>query len=271
MKFFVRTILVIIYIPIFLIFLFAVNLRFQLLTPSFWDKTFSSGDTYSKLSESINKNLESQTIAEGGRASDVKILTDLITPENVKDAISRNINNVLQYANGKTKELTVYIPVNKIPETLLSKNLNKVKTEMSLTALLKEFNVSGISASQIQLISRVGSVSWLVFITTSLLMVLLFYLLYISVGFGKRLVAPGMALIISGIVALFVVGAGTVIQINWAKDLAGSPNMGDSIIRMVVPPIIQSVLRVWLYSAVVVLILGFALVFVKKSEYNKLK
>ena len=264
MKFLIKLLLVILYVPVFLIFIFAVNLRFQLLTPSFWDKSFSSESTYSKLSVSINKNLESQTIAEGGTKGDVRILTDLITPENIKDTISKNINNLLLYANGKANDLNVYIPVNKIPESLLSNNFNKVQTEMSLTELLKDFNVQGISASQIQLISRAGYISWLGFIISSILVVLLLGLLYIFVGVGKRLVAPGMVLVISGITALLVTGAGTIIRINWTKDLAGSPNMGDSIIGIVAPPIVQGLLNVWLYFAAASLILGFALFFVKK-------
>jgi len=264
MKFLARLILIIIFIPVFIIFLLAVNLRFQLLTPSFWDKTFSSGNTFFALSASINKNLEAQTIDEGGRAGDVEILTDLITPENLEDTVSKNIDNVLRYANGKADDLIVYIPVNKIPQSLLSVGFSKIRTEMSLTALLKEFNMQGISSSQIQLVSKVGFVSWMLFVTASLLIVLLLFLLYISAGSGKRLVAPGMALVISGVLALTAAGAGTVMRINMAKDLPVSPVMGDSIIGIVAPPIIQALLTLWVYIAASAVILGLLLFFVKK-------
>ncbi len=241
------------------------------MTASFWEKTFTSGDIYSVLSASINKNLESQTIAEGGKASDVKIFTDLITPGNLEDLITRNVNNVLQYVNGKTSEFIVYVPVNKIPESLLSKNINTVKTEMSLPELLKEFNVPGISANQIQSISQTGTGSWILYILTSLILVLLFCLLFISEGFGKRLVAPGIALVISGVLALIIAGAGTIIRINWARDLAGSSNMGDSIIGIVAPPVIQGLLSIWLLFGSAAIVLGFILFFVKKPRYNKSK
>ena len=264
MKFLARLILIFIFIPVFIIFLFTVNLRFQLLTPSFWDKTFSSGDTFSALSTSINKNLETQTIAEGGRASDVEIFTGLITSENLKETFSKNINNVLRYANGKADDLIVYIPVNKIPQSLLSIGFSKIKTEMSLTALLTEFNMPGVSASQIQLVSKVGLFSWLAFIITSSLIFILLFLLYISVSSGKRLVAPGIALIISGTIALLAVGAGTVMRINMEKDFAERINLGDSITGIISPPIIQAVLSLWLYFAATAIILGFVLFFVKK-------
>jgi hypothetical protein len=271
MRLLAKIILIILFIPVYLIFLFSINLRFQILKPSFWNNTFSSDGVYTKLSLSIKKNIESQTIFEGGRASDVKIITDLITPENIRDAISKNINNILLFANAKASEIMVYIPVNKIPESLLSLNFNLIKTETNLPDLLKEFNVSGINESQVQLVSHLGFVSWLIFGAACLLIVLIFCLLYISVDFGKRLIAPGVALVLSGIAALAVRGAAVVIQTNWAKDLAGSSNMGDSIIGIVVPPIIQAIFNLWLYFGIAALVMGFLLFFIKKLRYTKSK
>ena len=137
---------------------------------------------------------------EGGKVGDIQILTDLITPENLQDLIGKNINNVLQFANGKAGELIVYVPVNKIPKQLLSKSFGDMKEQMKLTDLLTEFNVSGISPSQIQMISRVGAGAWLFLIVTCLVSILVLYLLYILVVSGKRLVAPGVSLILGGTV-----------------------------------------------------------------------
>lgn len=250
MKIIAKLILTIIFIPVFLIFLFTINLRFQLLTPSFWEKTFNSEDTYSKLSLAISKNLESRTVAEGGKASDIKILTDLVTPEYLKDTISKNISSILQYANGKANE--------------------KITEQINLTELLKEFNVTGISESQIQMVSRVGIGSWLFLVIMCLLSFLVLYLLYLLTNSGKRLVAPGVALVISGVIALLVTGAGTIIRINWTKDLINTSNLGNSLIGIIAPPIILRILTVWLSCAAVAIILGVVLFFIKKP-YNKIK
>jgi len=266
MKFVLKFILALLFVPIFLILLIGVTVRFQLLEPSFWENAFSSSNTYSNLSVSINKNLESQTIAEGGRASDVKILTDLITPENLKDTIGKNINNILQYANGKVNEIIIYVPINKIPKSLLSKNFGKVTEQMSLTELLKEFNMSSISPAQIQMISRIGLWTWVFLIIVTLLFLLVQYLLYLCTSPGGRLVASGAAFIISGIVALLLTASGTVIRINLAKDLAGRTNLNDSIIGIIAPPVIQGVLSAWLLFAIAAIILGIVLFFVKKKK-----
>lgn len=268
MKFIAKFVLTVIFIPVFLIFLLAVNLRFQLLTPSFWENSFGSNDIYSKLSLSINKNLLSQTIAEGGSVGDVKILTDLLSPENLKDVINTNIINVLQYANGKAKEITVYLPVKKIPVTLLSGNFTNISEGMNLNDFLKEFNISGISASQIQSVSRLGLGSWIFLVSTFLIIILLLFLLYILVKNGKRLIAPGLALVISGITAFIIRGIITIIQIDWVKALTVSPNTGNLLTGIIVPPIIQGVLKTWSSFAALAIILGLILFFIKKPLYN---
>ncbi|MCX6705242.1 MAG: hypothetical protein NT162_02795 [Candidatus Woesebacteria bacterium] len=266
MKLIAKIILIIIFVPVFLLFLLAVNLRFQLLAPSFWEKAFTSGDVYSRLSVSINKNLETQTIAEGGRASDVKVLTELITSENLKETINKNVNNILQFVNGKTPEIIVYVPVGKIPKSLLSKNFSKITEQTKLTDLLKKFNMSGVSPVQIQMIAHVGVGAWFFFVILCLISVLLLYPLYLLVDSGKRVVAPGVALILSGLLALFVTASGTIIRINWAKDITENSNIRDATIGIIAPPVIQGVLSAWLLFAAAAIILGIVLFFVKKKK-----
>jgi hypothetical protein len=268
MKFIAKFVLTVIFIPVFLIFLLAVNLRFQLLTPSYWQGIFSLNGTYSELSSAVSKSLVSQTVAQGGVAGDVKILTDLLSSENLKDVINTNISNVLQYANGKAKEITVYLPVNKIPVALIPGNFTNISQRMSLTDFLKEFNISGISTSQIQAISRLGLESWIILFSSVLLMLLLLYLLYLLVSRGKRLIAPGLALVISGTLALLIHWIIMVIQTDWVKALVTSANTGNILIGIIVPPVIQGVLKIWSSVAFGVIILGIILFFIKKPLYN---
>ena len=274
MKIVTRFILTIIFIPVFLIFLFSINLRFQFLVSSFWQKNFESHDTYSKLASSISKSLESQTIAEGGRASDVKILTDIASSENLRDLIEKNIDMILQYANGKAKEFTVYIPVSKIPKALLSKNFKGVTEYMSASELIKEFNISVISPRELQMISQVGKAVWALFIVAFLLSMLLVYLLYLLVDSGKRLIALGLPIFLTGLIVFILSASGTIIRINLEKDLMRSTNLGDLLIGIVAPPIIQGIISAWSIFAVVTIIIGSVLFFVKKPvsiEFKKKK
>jgi hypothetical protein len=83
------------------------------------------------------------------------------------------------------------------------------------------------------------------------------------------LIAPGISLILAGITASFAALSGLIIETNWTKGLVGSPNLGDEMIGAVVPPVIQSVLMIWLLLASVIVILGVVLLFFKKPYNNK--
>jgi len=264
MKFIAKLILVIIFIPSFLLFILSLNFRLQFLSATFWQSNFNTNNIYSKLSLSISKDLESQTIAGGGRASDVEPLTDLVTPENIKDVVGKNIVNILNYANGKSTDFFVYIPVSKIPKPLLSKNFAGLKEQTKLSDLVKEYNVEGISLTQIQAISRFGVIAWMALAITLLFLTLLFYCIYLLVVPGKQLVAPGLAFILSGIMIYLFSSIGNAVQMSLANDLSSSQSLGDSIIKIVTPSIIRGFLSVWTLSAILATVLGVILLFFKK-------
>ena len=249
----------------FLLLILAVNFRLQFLSASFWQSNFNTNNIYAKLSSSISKDLESQTVAEGGRVSDVKPLTDIVTPENLKDVIGKNIVNVLNYANGKSPDLLVYIPVSKIPKSLLSKSITGLKEQMKLSDLVKQFNVEGVSLAQIQAASRFGIIAWMLLIVTLLFLALLFYCIYLLVSPGKQLVAPGLAFILSGITIYLFSRIGNAVQTSLANDLSSSQSLGNSIVRIIVPSIIRGFLSVWTLSAIIATILGIILLFFKKN------
>jgi hypothetical protein len=268
MKLVAKVILIIIFIPVFLVFLLAINLRFQLLAPSFWEKSFVSGDVYSKLSLEINNNLESQVITQGGKVGDVTILTDLTSVANLQDTINKNINNFLEYANGKSGEIIVYIPVGKIPKSLLSQNFSLISEQVTLPELFKEFNVTEISPAQIQMISYFGQISSIGLLLAALLLVLILSLLYLLVRPGQRLLAPGIALILSGIFGMAVVFLGTLIQNSWTENLTGSSGTMSLFTGIIIPPIMGGVLKMWSPFAIGAIILGIVLLFLKRS-YNR--
>lgn len=264
MKFIAKLVLIIIFIPSFLLFILAINFRLQFLSASFWQANFNTNNIYSKLSSSISQDLEAQTIGGGGKSSDIKILTDLVSTENIKDAVDKNITNILNYANGKSKKLFVYLPVSKIPKSLLSKNLATLKEQTELSDFIKKFNIEGISLTQIQIISRFGIIAWMSFIITLLFSALLFYCIYLLVDSGKSLIATGLAFILSGIAIYLFSVFGNAIQISLVNSLSDSTNLGESIVRIVLPSVIRGFLSVWKLSAVLATAFGVVLLFFKK-------
>src|SRR5574340_181787 len=110
MKFIAKFLLTIIAIPVFIILVLSVNIRFQFLSSKFWTNTLEKGNVYSKISSVISENLESKVVAEGGGKNDAAILTSLVSPLNIKDFAQSNIQSIIDYANGKESEFGLYVP-----------------------------------------------------------------------------------------------------------------------------------------------------------------
>ena len=109
LKFVVRNFGQSLLVGLFVIFAFveliAVSFKFQLLDYNFWTSTFQKHNTYQVLATAGKTSFESQVANEGGNKNDVKILTDLITPQNAKDVVTHNLQNFLNFANGKSVQI----------------------------------------------------------------------------------------------------------------------------------------------------------------------
>lgn len=243
MKAFVQTLLVILFIPLFLIGLMSVTVKYQLLSPMFWQETFDTHNVYMSLSIALKDLVEEKTINEGGSRGDVKILTNLITSENLKDFIDINLENILNYVNGKSDKIIVYLPIAKIPYGLLPKNLG-IKEKMPLNDALKKLNIVGFHENQIKQIPLIGrSMTYILIIDLALLFIIIIFLYQ-----------PGIALILSGVITLMLVFLGNSIKFS------------NQLVLAFVPYILQNILNLWMWIGIVVTILGLALLFVKKHD-----
>jgi hypothetical protein len=266
MKFIIKLLLSMLFIPIFLVFLLAVTFRFQLLDFSFWQRSFSEGNTYANLSASLRSYIEEKVTAERGSRSDVGVFTDLVSPENLKDVIDKNLAAVLQYMNGESREIVVYVPLDKIPRQFLPQNLGKISQKMPLRDFLREFNMEGPSPSQEAILSSLGRVSWCLLASVAILAVGILILLFLLVEPGEKLLAPGVALNISG--AVVIVGGiiGRVFLTGLGGSLLKQPNLAQQMVGSLVPPIALGIVHLWMYFGVFTLLLGLVLFFIKKPR-----
>ncbi len=271
MKLIAKVLLTILFLPLFLIFILSVNVRFQLLNPIFWEKTLTSNNVYSELASSITGNLENRMEAEGIPSSEGTMITDLITPENLQELATKNIENILTFANGKATDLIVFIPINRIPKSSLPTSLGKFSEEMKLTDLLTTFNVPDVTDSQIKNISQVGKSSFISFSVLLSLLLLDILGLYFLTTLGKRMVAPALAFLLAGTVSVVLFHLGTVIKSSLIGDYLASSNLGDVIIGTVASPFVVEILKVWRGFGIGAILLGILLLFVKRPNFARLK
>lgn len=273
MRFVARALLVIIAVPIFILTVLSINIRFQFLSSRFWINTFEKGNIYSQISENVENRLISKVVAEGGGKSDVALLSNLISPTSLKDFSEKNIRNILLYANGKSSQIMVFtpVPLGKIPEGFGKNNLENFSEEIPLTDFLKGFDISGIGESDIQAISDFGTWAWILTAGSFSLLVLALVLAYLTTNSGKHLITPGMALILPGIFMLTAYLVGSFAGRVLTDDFRESTNVGTSLAAIIIPPVIQNVVQIWIWFGTFAVILGILLFFLKKPVYNDAK
>ena len=241
-----------------------MSVKFLLLSPSFWQKSFETHNVYGTLAEKLRTQLEDKTVKEGGRRTDAVTLTQLITPENLKSFINRNVTNILGYANGKNTDLIVYIPVKILPPDLLAKNLSPIAEETPLTNLLTKLNM-GSQTEQIRMIPLVGKSVDLILIAVLGLGTLLFLLLTILTDRGQRFLAPGMAFLTAGIMTILSIIEGNTLRINMAKDLVQKSSAAEVVLGYLAPPLIYELLKNWLIGGAIFILVGATLLYFRKK------
>ncbi len=264
MKTALQVILVILFVPIFLIFLLTLTFKYQVLEPSFWRNSFEKHDVYTKLSNSLQDSLERETKKGGGDIGISKILTGLLTPENLKDFLDRNFENFLNYANGKVKDAIVYIPFSKIPKELIPRNLNRLNEEMPLKTFLANFQGGGTGGFPVEQVPGFVKNATAVMIVSGILSLIILFFLFKNVGKGKRFIAPGAAFIASGVITVLIAFLAGVASKNIAVGFNVPGNLPKIIISIISPPVLTEISKTWMYFGVGIVVLGIIPIFLKK-------
>lgn len=264
-------ILIILLIPTLLLGILAGSIRFQLLNSNFWLTTFEKNNIYSRVASEIKKSAEDQVEKEGGSVRDAKVLTDLITQENLKDIISKNLTYSLNYMNAKTPQFNVYIPVSKLPRDLLTANISGKVDTISLETLLSDYNVKGIDKNRIWLLGTVGMWATRLLIVDWVIILMISFSLYFLTVPGKKLLNLGIGFILTGVLLLGAFGFLEVIRGSMITEWPKGNEASQHILGTFLPYILRGITIVWLVIGVLLLLGGIALFFVKKPVYNKRK
>jgi hypothetical protein len=268
MKIFAQVLLVLFFVILFFIGLLAATFKFQILSYDFWTTAFQKHAVYQDLAVSSKNAFENQITVEGGKKDDVKTITDLMTTENAKDVVDHNVQNLLSFVNGTVPQIIVYFPLDKIPTSLIPKNVTGLKSEMPIADLLGEFNFQDYQNLSLQDLSHLGEYTTYVFAGAVAIFLMILVFLILLVESGKRFVSPGIAFLFSG--GLTLLSAGILTNLN--SNLSGNLVSQTSLVRVVVgalfPPAITEIISTWKIIGLAAIIIGVILFFVKKPVYN---
>lgn len=148
-KFF-SSLLVVILVPIFLIFLIALSAKFSILTPQFYQTAFQKADIYTKIVKDAAPALFNSIGGKNGEgngrfglgplgAEDIsKVLEETVKPEWLQTQVEMGLTNFFDFATGKNKDLVIVIPLSEIKskavENLSQTFRNKIDSLPTCTA-----------------------------------------------------------------------------------------------------------------------------------------
>jgi hypothetical protein len=266
MKTTAQVLLVIFFVISFCVGLLAGTLKFQLLDFSFWQQAFQKHNTYQDLAAASKTSFEAQISKQGGNKNDVKILTDLITPDNTKDLVNRNLANFLLFANGGAPQIIVYLPIDKVPISLLPRNLAQIKSEMTLPDLLTKFNFQEWQNLPTQNLSHLGLWSSYIFFIAAAVVILVTFFLALLVEGGGTFMWLGVAFILSGSLTFFIAQAGANLQAVLGTDLVSRASVAAVLAGILIPPVVSEIVTVWQILGLILFVFGIALFFVRKPR-----
>lgn len=271
MKVAAQVLLIIFFIILFFVGLSSAAFKFQLLDYNFWQNTFQKHNVYQNLAIVSRNSFESQIAKEGGNKNDIKILTDLITEENSRDVVNHNLRNLLSFANGASTQINVYLPIDKVPKSLLPKSISGIKTEMPLTDLLTRFNFQDWQKLPWQDLSNVGKISYYLFVGTVSLLLLISVLLILLVEKKARFIGLGIAFVLSGGFTFFLVSIIANMNQILSKDVVQESSILSVVVGTVIPPIVTEMISSWQILGIILIAVGVALFLIKKPSYNSSK
>lgn len=260
--------LIIFVVPFLLLGVLSSTVKFQLLNSDFWLSTFEKNNVYSRIAEEIKTSAEMQVEKKGGSLKDAKVLTDLITPTNLKDIISKNLTYTFDYMNGKANDFNAYIPVSKLPRDLLPVTVAGRSDTVPVETLLSEYNIRGVNKNQIWLLGNTGVWLTRLFVVDWIIVIILLLSLFFLTAPGKKFWNLGVTFVLSGLLLLGSFGFLEVIRSSMLTDWPKSSEPSQHILGTFLPFLLQNILIVWLGTGIFLVICGIVLFFVKKGVYN---
>ena len=193
--------------------------------------------------------------------------SSFFTSTNLQSFTEKNIVNVLDFVNAKTDNLLIYFPLDQIPREF-REELNITSDQISVNKLISTFGRESTPAGEelfIQL-RTLGNYLTISLVVAAVFVFIHLFLLYKIELPGKRLVALGVSLIASGLVALLFALFLNIQTTNIAADLTTpDKELIQIILGTLAPPLVSNMIKLWTYFAIGAIVAGIACFFVKRG------
>lgn len=270
------------FIPMSLLLLCLISLRFILLNSSFLINSLNNSKVYeavaSQTQKALNTNIEEHYLEESimlnnedvkkilrDKKDSQKILVEkLVTKEFVKDIAEQNIERIVSFLNGAKDIPNLYLPiqqflpVNNSPNGVIFSNNTDFKR--FIESLYNETSTQVYS--QISLLGKTGfilNMLILLLVVTQGLILLFFYRAEgVNVGWQN----VGLILLTTGITLIMATKLVTITTMNLANDLMESQEPIIILTILIIKPLLTNIFNMWWLGSAIILTIAL-FIFIK--------
>ncbi len=242
----------VIFFFVFLLFLLVMAFKFRLLKPEFWKTALDKGEVYKQMQSQIEGSLSQSRGSvkkQGGTAGMSKEMIRLLyidkelTAGRFKELVETNVDRLLGYVNGESRDLFLYLPVKEwnLPVAILKQPaLERLTGRTSVPEIMaalgdKSGQVKPIIDGLKQIKDLVGV---LTIVWAGLLAVIMGILAghyFLGVGSADRIGGTAWLVMISGFVAKLIgVLAGRIFELIAVASKPPLPTWGTELGRSLV-------------------------------------
>ena len=272
------------------VFLVLTTINILFLSPKFYINSLRKPGVYQNLEKGLkisarnslktqlsNQGVSYDNLTTGERQivdAEIESIISPILVNNIQDFSEKNIVRIIDYVNGKTKELIIYLPIQKwgLAKEVIDQLPNYLKSEnINIQNLATDHPELNINVPQLQGFYNLGKKLKNYWLISLALVILLLFLNLIIVGPKNKFIKTGKVITLSGVITLFFAWVIRIASNTFGQNIAARSEAADILAGTIMSTLLTNVFILWLILAIVLIITGLALFNIKPRTSDSKK
>jgi hypothetical protein len=285
MKSFIKTVVAFLGIISLIVLVFLSAASFLFLSPNFYISSLAKPGVYKNIEKGLKasardtlraqltgENISYDKLSVGERTVIDNQIEKFIAPvneKNIQDITEKNTVLFLDYINGKSERLIIYLPLSKwnLPGETLQKIPNYLKSENLDILKIKEDNPDlNINSESILSLKGLGMrirTYWI----GALAITILLFLIHLALGDSKfRFIKTGRVITGGGIIILFLSWVIKIFQNTFGQNIASRSQASDILAGTILSALLDNVFKLFLGCAIFLILFGLIMFNIKPKN-----
>lgn len=266
MKKIAQTLLGFVFVVLFVLELFFITFRFQILNKNFWITSMREGNVYQKIETEFTTYIEENFTKQGNAINEGKELSKAFKADSIQDFLEKNVEHIFAYVNDETPDIIVYIPLDRFPADLrehLQINSNEVSLDYLISTYGKSSTPIGEEAfTNLRTINRNLPIPM---ITVTISLIAIFAALVKLEENGSRFIGVWGTLTASGIITFVLIVLINQLA-NYLLGINSEGDIGGQLIAAVIPSLSSQIAKLWGIVGIAAILSGIPFLALRKNK-----